>query len=74
MKKQLVDQSAHMLAAIALLAPVLIWPGVVGGALSGLGAGLVREITETGSPLSKGSLLDLLFWSIGGALSGLVFY
>lgn len=69
MKKQIIDQAAHMFAAMAVLAPLLIWPSPVAGALSGLGAGLIREITEQGSPLSGGSLLDLLFWSIGGALA-----
>lgn len=73
LKKQLLDQSAHMLAAAAILAPVLLWPGLIGGALYGLGAGLVREITEGGNVLSRDSLLDLLFWAIGGALAGAIF-
>lgn len=69
LKKQLVDQSAHLLAAAAILTPLLTLHPIPGGALSGLGLGLVREITENGSILSKGSLLDLLFWSTGGAFA-----
>jgi hypothetical protein len=77
LKKQIVDQSAHALAAMAILAPVLLWPGPISGpisgAASGLGAGLVREITEGGNVFSPGSRLDLAFWSIGGALAALIF-
>lgn len=73
LKKQLIDQSAHMAAAAALLAPVLLWPGPLAAALSGLGAGLIREITERDPVLNRNSLLDLLFWAIGGALAGTFF-
>lgn len=74
LKKQMIDQSAHMAAAIVILAPVLIWPGILTAALSGFGIGLVREITERDSLLSRGSLLDLAFWAIGGAIAGAFFH
>lgn len=73
LKKQVIDQSAHALAAIVILAPVLIWSAWPAAALSGLGIGFVREITEGGNVFSKGSLLDVAFWAIGGALAGAIF-
>lgn len=72
LRKQWIDQSAHMLAATVILAPVLLSTSPICGALSGFGIGMVREITELDSPFSKGSLLDLLFWTIGGGIAGFV--
>lgn len=72
-RKQLVDQSAHMAAACLILLPVLAWPCPLSGAISGLGIGLVREITEPDSVFNGGSMLDLLFWTIGGGVAGWFF-
>lgn len=72
MKKQIIDQSAHFAAALVALAPAALWPGVASFAFAGAALGLVREITEPGPVLSAGSLLDILFWTLGGAAAGLL--
>lgn len=71
--KQLIDQSAHFTAAAAAL--VFAWVlgadfNLPSGALLGFGMGLIREITEDGSILTKGSLIDIFFWTIGGSVAG----
>jgi hypothetical protein len=76
--KELRDQSAHFAAAAIILLPVILFPCFLTGALSGLGVGLVREITEEGEvSLSAlrhalNSKLDLTFWSLGGLLAGML--
>lgn len=67
--KEARDQGAHFLIAAAIVAtgdPSTI----LGGAFLGFALGAVREATEGGNVTSKGSLLDLAFWSMGGALGG----
>lgn len=67
------DQIAHFSIAFGVVAMLVSFPGMLTGGLAGLALGLVREITEDGAFYSKGSLVDLLFWSIGGTAAGLVF-
>jgi len=66
LRKQLVDQSAHTCAAVALVLPLLLWPSLWTALLAGFGGGLIREITEGPPVFGPGSRLDLLFWTIGG--------
>lgn len=76
--KELRDQSLHALGAILCLLPVALLPNPLAGALSGLGVGLVRELTEEGEvslaalKRALGSRLDLSFWALGGAIVGLI--
>lgn len=77
MKKEIRDQLAHAGVAILCLLPVVILPGIIGGAISGFCVGLVREITEEGEVSlaalrrALGSKLDLSCWALGGAVLGL---
>lgn len=84
MRKQLIDQTAHF--SVAFLIVFLTAHGFLNGAIIGLALGLVREFTEwqlepnkgktpfagPGSMLSNGSLLDYSFWTLGGAVAGLL--
>jgi len=72
MKKQIIDQSAHVTAAFVVLMPLLVYPHVLSAALTGFGLGLIREVTEGGNVFSPNSLLDMAFWAAGGALAFLV--
>ena len=70
MNQEIVDQSAHFLVAgilVILVAPMLWWQGLV----LGLCCGLIREVTEGGNVLSRGSQLDLFFWMMGGLCGAL---
>lgn len=80
MKKELIDQSAHFIAASVLVVlsylALSVSPTLFGG-LIGFSGGLIREITEDGlkehDPVtSPGSMLDITFWTIGGTVSGAV--
>ena len=77
--KEIRDQAAHAAAAVLCLLPLAIAPNVIGGVLSGFLVGLVREVTEEGDPVSidklraaLGSWKDLLGWSLGGLILGLL--
>jgi len=77
--KELRDQTAHAAAAFLILLPPVLYPHWATLALAGFCIGMVREITEEGTPvtLSKirkalDSKLDLTFWTLGGALVSLV--
>lgn len=72
LSKQIIDQSAHFLIALAILLPLVFWPGVLTFALAGFALGMIREVTEDGPITSKGSLLDLAFWTLGGLVAGIV--
>jgi pheromone shutdown protein TraB len=81
MNKNLVDQPAHMATAIVAILPFAIAPSIATGAFAGFVIGMVREITEEGAVslaavravfASRGSRLDLLFWTLGGALAGII--
>ena len=76
-KKQLIDQSAHLLGAMIILAPLFILPSLISALWAGFGIGLVRELSQRGTQVTwQGfkdsfkpfSLLDMTFWSIGGGL------
>jgi hypothetical protein len=78
---QLRDQSAHLAAAVAGILPCALWgPGVATLAWATFCMGLVREVTEEGTPVTPGkvvyaiahSKLDLAFWTAGGVLVGVV--
>lgn len=78
LKKQIIDQSSHALAALVILSPLLIHPSLFTAVLAGLGLGVVREITEEGNPVSlskvkaaftKWSCLDIAFWGAGAGLA-----
>ena len=80
-RKQIIDQGSHLSAAILVLVPLVMAPGLLSGAWAGFWLGYVREITEEGAVVTLasikaafGSKLDLIFWTAGGALSGLLFY
>lgn len=66
MKKQLIDQTAHFVVGVAVLLPAAAAPGPWSFALAGAGLGLIREITEEGPITNKGSILDIVFWALGG--------
>jgi hypothetical protein len=76
--KELRDQAAHAAWAIISLAPVILAPNPVTGAWAGFAIGLVREVTEEGElsldavRRALGSVRDLLGWSAGGAIIGLI--
>jgi len=76
LRKELRDQSAHAIAALVILAPIALVPSPVAGFFSGIGLGLVRELTEEGEislaalKSAFGSELDLAFWAVGGTIIG----
>lgn len=81
MRKELIDQSAHFMAALVVLSVANTLGGNIGalaGAFIGFCLGFVREITEEGEvtiPAVKSALtswLDLAFWTLGGYAAGLL--
>ena len=72
-RKELRDQSAHMLAAQIALFPAIFAPHVITFAWAGFCMGAVREFTEHKAPFTFGLLwhavrrskLDLTFWTLG---------
>lgn len=77
-RKQLLDQSLHMIAAFIIMAPLLLFMNIWGALWAGLGIGIVREITEEGNPVtfskikrafSFWSCVDIIFWAIGAMLA-----
>jgi hypothetical protein len=78
MNKEIRDQLAHVGAAILCLLPIAVLPCIVTGLISGLGCGLIREITEEDEvslaalKAALDSRLDLSFWALGGAIAGLI--
>lgn len=73
MTKNIIDQTAHFALSLIVLAPIAIWPGLISFTLAGLSLGLVREASQHGRLLlSGGSLLDILFWTLGGAAVGVL--
>ncbi len=63
---QLLDQTAHLLGGGAIVTVFFVVPMPYAGAVVGGLAGILREITEGGNVVSWGSLLDVLFWALGG--------
>lgn len=78
MRKELIDQSAHALAALVALLPAALWPAPASFAWAGFACGFVREITEEGKITvphfahALGSWRDLTFWTVGGLLAGVI--
>jgi hypothetical protein len=78
MTKEIRDQLAHAGAALLCLLPIALLPGIIGGAASAFGIGLVRELTEEGEinlaalKSALGSWKDLCGWALGGAIVGLI--
>lgn len=73
--KEVRDQSAHTVAAFVALLPAALFPHILTFALAGFALGMVREVTEEGvvslGAARRASLLDLVFWTMGGAVAGL---
>lgn len=67
------DQVAHFVIAFLVVSMVLAYPGIVSGGAAGFAMGLIREVTEDGPVNSPGSLLDLVFWTLGGVVAGVAF-
>ena len=75
------DQAIHFAVAF-LVAVLFIACGVWGGLVAGFAVGLVREVSESGTPVrwinikrqltQTDAPLDLLFWSIGGGFAAIV--
>lgn len=73
--RKIIDQIAHFLWAFIALIPVLIIDDhTIGGGLSGLLIALPRELVDQW-PIGhwKDTLLDLLFFTLGGAAIGTLF-
>ena len=80
LNKELIDQTAHVVAAVIGLAPAFMVPNALSGAWAGFCMGYVRELTEEGDTVdlrgaiaALGSWKDLLFWTLGGAFTGMIF-
>lgn len=72
-KKQLIDQSAHVVVGIFILCLTLY--GFIGCVLAGLTIGIVREQGQHGWNLltwKKLVWLDVSAWTLGGAVAGLI--
>lgn len=72
LRKQIIDQAAHFSLAIIILLPVALLPSIAAFTYAGACLGLIREATEKDPILSGGSLLDILFWTLGGLCVGLL--
>jgi hypothetical protein len=78
LRKELRDQSAHMIAAGLILAPLALAPGPITFTWAGFACGMIREITEEGRPVTlakiiravRVSKLDLTFWTLAGLIVG----
>jgi hypothetical protein len=81
LKDEIRDQSLHFSAALLILGLVAAFPSVWTFALAGFGCGLVREISELGLPVTlekfkpavMNQKLDLTVWTLGGAVTYLLF-
>ena len=76
MSKQIIDQSLHFIGAFIVIFIASLMGAIIGpiaGTFIGLSLGIVREVTEGGNALSKGSILDMTFWSLGGLAGGHTF-
>lgn len=81
-KKEFIDQSAHMIGAAIIVSPFIAAPSVLTAALAGFGIGLVREVSTRGPTVkleyfksaltSRWSFMDMSFWAIGAAAAYLI--
>jgi ABC-type sulfate transport system permease component len=83
LKKQLIDQSAHIAAAILFLTPLILSPALWSAMFAGFGLGFVRELSSQGSQVTlakiKGvfkfwSSVDIAFWTLGGLIAWSVWH
>lgn len=78
---QVRDQALHTIVA-AIAVSAVLHAGPAGGAIAGLICGLIREVTESGTPVEFGKVkaqltqtdapFDLAFWTLGGLIAGLL--
>jgi hypothetical protein len=74
--KELRDQSAHAVACALVLVPALVAPSIASFTWAAFMCGLIREVTEEGTPVTAAkvakaigtSKLDLFFWTLSGAI------
>ena len=74
MRKQLIDQSLHLAWSILALSPLLYFGATWwAGALAGFLIGAPRELVDQW-PVGhwKDTILDLAFFSLGGAIATLI--
>lgn len=77
MARELKNGLYHAGWAIFVLLPIPLIGGVFGYTLAGLLAGMIREVTEEGTPVTAESIFDAMFswrdllgWTIGGLVLG----
>lgn len=84
-RKQFTDQSAHFAAAVVILGIASAFGAHVtflSGTVLGFALGFVRELTQEGDPVNlqrarnvltgPSHMLDVSFWTIGGAVAGIL--
>ncbi len=80
-KKEIVDQSLHIMWCWLSLAPAFVLGGWFGFALTGWMLWLIREISQRGVPVTWTKIkdvfatekFDMIFWTLGGFLFWLFF-
>lgn len=80
-KNEVRDQILHFSVALLVLGVVLSHPSAWSFAIAGFTLGLIREISELGTPVTLAKFkpaimnqkLDLTFWTLGGLTAWLLF-
>jgi hypothetical protein len=80
-KKEIIDQTLHVLWCWLVICPLFLIGGMWGFALTGFMICLVREISQRGVPVTMAKIkdvfltekLDMIFWTLGGILFWLLF-
>lgn len=67
-RKEIVDQSAHIFAAAAILSGVILYPHWWAFMIAGLAMGYSRERREGYNVFSRGGIRDMTGWTLGGLL------
>jgi formate/nitrite transporter FocA (FNT family) len=69
LKKQIIDQVAHVAVGAALVAPALLLSPMVAGAVYSLAFALYRELVKQ-RPVNSwaDTVADLIFWAFGVGL------
>ena len=83
--KQLIDQAAHFAAAVVIIGTASALGAhvtLLSGTVLGFALGFVRELTQEGDPVNlqrarnvitgSSHMLDISFWTLGGALAGII--